>query len=199
MLKGRTRTLAVTGVTVVAAALALVALSTTGAPAASPAPAAAAPRVMHASATAAHPLGVVRIIHRGLVKDCVEIQAGNTDLQIWDQGASQPVELSQAPASCWNLHNKFTYDGYTGYEYQDLRGDCLWDDASVIFTAAGPCQLGNPGEEFFGIGYDSGVGWTFTDVYSYPLGYYMSALNEDGSPVYMESDVTGLVWHWNFP
>jgi len=191
MLKRRIRTLAVTGiagVTIVAAGL--LTLSTTSAPAASPAQ------------------GVLHVVHRGLVKDCVEIELGDTGLQIWDNGVGRPVTLEPGPASCWNLVNlTYVFFGgkrYTGYQYQDLRGDCLWDYAGTITTAAGRCQAGKNYQTFFGINYyhsgHNGPGWTFTDAYWGPTWYmaydYDAYAGEDVTMV--PSDYTDSHL-WNFP
>jgi hypothetical protein len=204
MLKRRIRTPAVTGITIVA--VALLTLSTAGASAAGPAPAAS--HVTDASATATHGQGVIHSIHRGLVKDCVEIELGNTGLEIWDDGAGQPVILEPAPASCWNLVNEFSVDFggtyYTGYEYQDLRGDCLWDDAGTISTAAGPCKDLANYESFFGINYyhsgHNGPGWTFTDSYWGPSWYmaYDYVPNPFQDVLMTPSDYTDSHL-WNFP
>jgi hypothetical protein len=174
MRKGRIHALAVIGVTIVAAAL--VALNTTGPSTVGSAPAAAAPHAMHVSATAAHAhaQGVLYSIHRGLVKDCVEIQIYDGieytgyNMQIRDEGAYNRTIMWQAPGSCWNLINEFgvDYNGtdYTGYEYQDLRGDCLWDDNGAIETSAVCTDLANY-ESFFGVHYYPGEGWTVADTY----------------------------------
>jgi hypothetical protein len=204
MVKRRIRAPAVTAVTIVAAAL--VALGTTGAAAASPAPAAA--HLMHASATDAHahPQGVLYSIHRGLVKDCVEIQLGSTDLQIWDNGAYSDVSLSGAPASCWNLINEFgvQYGGtvYTGYEYQDLRGDCLWDDGGYIETSPFCTDLANY-ESFFGVAYyhsgNDGPGWRFADAYWGPSRVMAVASSYGPLQMLPTGDLSGYVYQWNFP
>jgi hypothetical protein len=201
MLKRTVRTRTVTGITLVAAAL--VALSATGASASSAAPAASTSHAINASATNAHAhaQGVLYSIHRGLVKDCVEIQVGG--LQIWDEGAYNAVELSPAPASCWNLINEFGVDfggtTYIGYEYQDLRGDCLWDDGGLIRTSAVCTDLANY-ESFFGIHYYSGVGWTVTDAYWGPSHYLATdSPLVQGDYAYIAPSSSVDAHFWNFP
>jgi len=207
MLKRRIRTFAVTGITIVAAAL--ITLSTTGAPAVSPAPTGAASHATDASATAAHPQGVLHVIRRGLVKDCEEIQLGNTDLQIWDEGPYRPVELLPAPGSCWNLHNtSYAWFGgkrYKGFQYQDLRGDCLWDYAGTITTAPGACQSGKSYQTFFGLNYyhngHNSPGWIVTDAL-YGLSEHMDANYNPyvGEFVVMNPSNDNQDSHfWNFP
>jgi hypothetical protein len=181
-----------------------------GVPAASaPSPAPAAAHVMHAPAAPAPAHGVIHVISNGLAKDCVEIELGNTGLQIRDNGVGSPVTLESAPASCWNLHGPYyVYYGskrYTGYVYQDLRGDCLWDDDGTITTAAGPTCSGSKNYEvFFGINYyhsgHNGPGWTFTDAYWGPS-WYMST-DYDAYPsddVLMTPSSYTDSHFWNFP
>jgi hypothetical protein len=199
MLKRRIRTLAVAGITIAAAAL--VALSTVGASAASAAPVVAA----QAQDAAAAPMnGVVHIVKNGLVKDCVEIALSNSGFQIWDEGVNAHTRLMPAPASCWNLYNEFTVKygktTYTGYEYQDLRGHCLWQNDGYIETA-GACRRGNPSEEFFGLNYYHGQGWTVSDVTSGP-NYRMAGPEfESFVAMYPKSEVAPLflTQYWNFP
>jgi hypothetical protein len=179
-----------------------------GGTAASPAPVAAAPHVTAASVTGARPQGVVHIIHRGLVKDCVQIQVGDTIWQILDEGVGVPVMLSTKPASCWNLVNEFStvygYTVYTGYEYQDIRGHCLFDDGGYITTAAGPCQLANSREEFYGIHYyTSGhyaPGWTVGDL-NFGPGWCMATdyVVTGGQDVSMVPCSWTESFFWNFP
>lgn len=160
MLKRRIRILAVVGITIVAAIVSTT-LGATGARAASAAPALAA-------------------------SGCVEIELGNggdSTSQILDEGVHNDVTLAPAPASCWVRSTKpdrVEWYGvwYNAYEYQDVRGHCLWDDNGVLQTAAGPCKPGVRGEEFFGIryyhnGYDA-PGWALTDDYWGPR-YYIAA------------------------
>lgn len=204
-LKRKILTLAVTGIATAAAAL--VTLSATGALTASPAPAAAHVKDASAAPTPAH--GVIHVISNGLAKDCVEIEVGNTGLQIWDNGVGRAVTLQQAPASCWNLHGPYyVYYGrtrYTGYIYQDLRGDCLWDYAGTITTAAGPTCSGSKNYEvFFGINYyhsgHNGPGWRFTDAYwgpSWDMATSYDAL--PGDLVLMDPSNYNDSKLWNFP
>jgi hypothetical protein len=208
MLKRRIRAPAITAVAgITIAAAALVALSTAGAPALSAARAAHASHTINASATDAHAQGVIYSIHRGLVKDCVRIELGTTGLELWDNGAYSPVTLEPAPASCWNLINEFGVDfggtEYIGYEYQDLRGDCLWDDAGTIYTSPICTDLANY-ESFFGVHYyDSGAngpGWAFADAYWGPS-RIMAQLS--GGEAYMVP-TSQLAYEsnshlWNFP
>jgi hypothetical protein len=177
MLKRRIRTLAVTGITIVAA-IVFTTPSATGVLTASRAPAAGHVKGASAAPAPAPAHGVLHVISNGLAKDCVEIELGSTGWQIWDNGPYKAVSLVKAPGSCWNLHGPVYvwYAGssqlYVGYVYQDLRGDCLWDDGSFILTAPGPtCSESKNYEVFFGIHYYSALGWTFTDAYYGPSNY----------------------------
>jgi hypothetical protein len=206
MRKGRIHALAVIGVTIVAAAL--VALNTTGPSTAGSAPTAAASHAVQASADAEHREGVPYSIHRGLVKDCVRIELGDLGWNIWDNGADSKVTIVDGLGSCWNVVNSFgiKLDGhhYSGYEYQDLRGDCLYDNAGSIVTVTGPCFDLNSYESFFGIKYyanaPTGSGWTVSAVASGPNSYMAaSPFCDPGYYVDMEATTyPGCVW-WNFP
>lgn len=201
MLKRRIRILAVTGITIVAAAL--VTAGITGAPASSPAPAAA--HVSNAAA-AAPAQGAIHVIKRGLVKDCVEIQLSGTNLQISDRGPYNPVALEPiGQGSCWNLIGKYTKKiggtTYTGHAYRDLRGDCLWDYGGTMYTAPGPCMTYKSYQTFFGIEYHNSIGWTFGDFY-WGLGHDMTAFDiNPGDLVYMVpiGYNEGTDPYWNFP
>lgn len=202
MLKRRTRTLAATGITI--AAIVSASLGATGALTASPASAATA-HVTGASAAAA---------------GCVRIQLGNTTSQLWDDGPFNGVYLSPAPASCWHRSVrgypvKWYGVWYTAYEYQDIRGDCLWDSGGFLDTTTGPCTRGVRGEEFFGIryyhnGYDA-PGWALTDDYWGPDYYFAAAplppkvppkgytyvfIYKNGNP---GTPSKGGAPYWNFP
>jgi hypothetical protein len=180
----------------VPAALAVLVVSAV--PAASTAPAATAPHGRAVAATAPQAKDAVHIVQRGLVRDCVYISnyyAGG--LEIEGNGPNKAVSLNNPPASCFNLYNKFTWKGYTGYEYQDLSGHCLWSAAGVIEVGAA-CQANTPYEEFFGAKLYSGQGWLFSNVFT-GIGSYMSSKGCSlGSGVSMVSggDVCDL---WNFP
>jgi hypothetical protein len=149
----------------VPAALAAVALAV---PAASSAPPAAAPHVKAAAAAAGHANPLVHIVHRGLAKDCVYIQSGNTVEQIKGGGVNLPVALANPPGNCFNLLNKFTVGPfgtktYTGYGYQNGDGHCLWDNGGTIDVGAA-CKAGHPNEEFFGVTLLPDGDWTVAVV-----------------------------------
>jgi hypothetical protein len=178
--------------------------------ASAPSRATAAARLMHGTAADAHPQGVLYSIHRGVVKDCVEIQLGSSSLQIWDNGAYKVVELMLKPESCWNLINKASvrYGGtvYTTYEYQDLRGDCLWDDGGLILTS-NVCTPGANYESFFGVHYyrsgADGPGWMFTDACWGPS-RAMATPDGEGVEMVPTGDLGGSTgtfysYLWNFP
>ena len=206
MLKRRIRTLAVTGITIVAA-IVFTTLSATGALTASPAPAGAsaapAPGPAHA---------VMHVVSSGLAKDCEEIELGNTGLQLWDNGVGHQISLVKAPGSCWNLYGPVCVSGCDtstpqyGYLYKDLRGDCLWDDGTVITTAAGStCSTSKSYEVFYGVNYyhngHNSPGWLFTDAYFGPSSHMATGYDAVvGSVVYMSN--AGLSVNsnfWNFP
>jgi hypothetical protein len=177
MLRRKIRNLIVAAATIMAA-IVFTTLGATGAHAASAAPAAAA-------------------------SSCLEIQAGPSNLQIWDNGPGKLVTLVTRPGSCWHLVNPFSipHTNYHGYEYQDLRGHCLWDDDSLIGTT-GACQAGNPNESFYGINYYHGQGWTVTDK-TQGLNFHMAADGEGGpfagEIVYMSERPFAPWQFWNFP
>lgn len=141
--------------------------------------------------------GVVRIAHRGLVKDCVHIEDQDGPYNIQGQGVNNPVTLSAGSGSCFNLYNKFQVvfgtTVYTGYEYQDLSGHCLWDNGGTI-DVGGACRAGHPNEDFFGIEFVNGSGWEVGDVTRGP-GVYMTGA-PSGDHVIMSSS---FVTFWNFP
>jgi hypothetical protein len=138
----------------VPAALAAVVLAV---PAASSPPSVAAPHVKAAAAADGHVTAVVHIVHRGLVQDCVYIKNGFSGLDIQGDGVNHPVFLTTGTGNCFNLLNKFTVGpfgtkSYTGYEYQNGDGHCLWDDGGTIELGAA-CQANHPNEEFYGVTY----------------------------------------------
>jgi hypothetical protein len=151
--------------------------------------------------------GPVHIIHRGLVKDCVYIESFETNLEIKGNGVNKPTTLTPAPGNCFDLYNEFSYDGYTGYEYQNGDGHCLWDNGGTIDVGAA-CIAGHPKEEFYGISFTRGEGWTVGDVEEGPSVYLSVPLvaispSELACPVSGEavgmasgSDDCNL---WNFP
>ena len=129
---------------------------------------------------------------------CEYIQDQAGGLEIEGAGVNNPVTLNRAPASCFTLHYKFTVvygvTTYTGYEYQDLSGHCLWDNGGYVDVGAACGGLGHPNEEFFGVSYTSGCGWKVADVTEGP-GEIMAGSNAPGSHVIM----AGLGDCWNFP
>jgi hypothetical protein len=181
------------------AALAAVVAGT--APAANAAQAAAAPNARGAAASA--PQGKIHIIHRGLVHDCEYIELNVNGLEIKGNGVNNPVTISTPPGNCWNLYNEFTVvygtTVYTGYEYQNGEGHCLWDDGTVIDVGAA-CKAGHPNESFFGIVYIKGGGWVVGDVTEGP-DYYMAAVGCSTSAPYvtMQSQYVLACNIWNFP
>jgi len=125
-------------------------------PAASSPPSAAGPHVKAAAAAAGHVTAVVHIVQRGLVQDCVAIQNWNNGYSIAGNGVNNPVILTGG-GNCFNLLNKFTVGPfgtktYTGYEYQNGDGHCLFDNGGTI-DVGGACQANHPNEEFYGVSY----------------------------------------------
>jgi hypothetical protein len=167
------------------------------APAAS-SPSAATPHAKDAAATAPH-LGAVHIVHRGLARDCVYIQFGfQTDVYIKGGGVNKPVTLSNQP-NCFDLLNKFSVPfgttSYTGYEYQNGDGHCLWDNGGTIDVGAA-CKLGHPNEEFFGLDYAPDVGWQVSVVAADNPDIQMGSTNcQLGNPVVIPGNCGG----WEFP
>jgi hypothetical protein len=198
MLKSRLAVLSAAAITIGLATV-LTALGAASAPVATTG-AAASSHSAGAANTAGHtvPLlhvsGGVHIVNRGLVKDCVYFNTGPYDIQ--GRGVNQPVTLSPAPGSCFNLYNKFTVPYgttvYTGYEYQDLSGHCLWDNGGTIDVGAA-CKAGHPNEEFFGVKYGSTSYWEVGDI-TRGFGVYMAGGSSDH--IVMRS---GTVFLWKFP
>jgi hypothetical protein len=156
------------------------------------------------AATAPHVNGVVRIVHRGLVKDCEYIKNLDSGEEIEDYGAGEPTSTVKPPGSCFNLYNEFHYSTggktYTGYEYQDTSGHCLWDNNGQIYLTTA-CLAGHPREEFYGITYYSGVGWLFGDVEEGPTWEMEQAYcpTYSSGTVIMVKAGTGECIYWNFP
>ena len=122
-------------------------------------------------------------------------------LQIEGNGVNNPVYLTSPNGSCWNQVYPFTYPSggktYSGWEYQDLSGHCLWQDAGVI-EVGGACKAGHQNEEFFGYHLYPGQGWKVA-VVADGTGFFMgSAGCSVGSQVKMVQggDTCDL---WNFP
>lgn len=182
MLKRRIRNLAVSGITIVAA-ISFATLSATGARAASAAPTATA-------------------------STCVEIQIGNTGYQIWDNGPYKPVWLVKAPGSCWHhVYPSYAWWGgqeYTGWQYQDLRGDCLWDNGGIIYTTPA-CGGGKSYQTFYGLNYyhngHNSPGWIVTDGYFGPRDFMDTAYSPHTyANVFMSANNDTEDSHfWNFP
>ena len=107
---------------------------------------------------------------------------------------NEPVLLSST-GNCFEAINKFTYNGFTGYEYQNGVGHCLWDNIGAIYMGAA-CKAGHPNEEFYGVNYSSG-GWTVENVGDNTgavLDYYGCV----GPDLTMESNNVGTCYRWNF-
>jgi hypothetical protein len=184
-----------------AAAVVTVASATTAIAASSHSTAAAGPA--SSAAAASHTSGVVRVVRRGLVRDCVYIANWEGAFGIAGQGVNEPVDLA-APGNCFNLYDEFYYstDGhtYTGYEYQNGDGHCLWNDGGTIELGAA-CQGAHTNEMFFGISLDQGIGWLIGNVTS-GIGHYMAWPNCVGDGVVVRmvtSDEPANCPYWNFP
>jgi hypothetical protein len=170
---------------ILAVPAALAALVVGAVPAASTAPA----------ATAAHATGVVEI-HPGLVKDCEYISnTGVGGAEIVGHGPGNPVSLTYTGASCFNLMHSFTWEGYSGWQYQDLSGHCLYQNRGVIEVGGG-CSASDTSEDFFGVKYYNDVGWLVSNVAT-GTGSYMY------SPSCLTAVDMGLgtqdCEYWNFP
>jgi hypothetical protein len=205
MLKRRLLTLSASAITA-GLVVALTALPAASAPAA-PAAAATAAR----AAAAAQGRGVVHIVHRGLVRDCEDItnwaaSINSTEtVAIAGQGVDFPVDLAD-PGNCFNLYNEFYYSykgkTYTGYEYQNGDGHCLFNDGGTL-EVGGACQPTDDEEQFFGIAYYSGTGWQWgvtADTTSYLVNAYEAGGGCGlGTPVHMTQVSVAFCSLWNFP
>lgn len=171
------------------------------------APAAAAANTAGRAAVAPPGQGVVHIVRRGLVQDCEDITnwaASKTDKEtvaIAGQGVDYAVDLAD-PGNCFNLYNEFYYSykgkTYTGYEYQNGDGHCLFNDGGTL-EVGGACQATDDEEQFFGIAYYSGVGWQF-GVTADATNYLVNANDCNlGSQVQMAQASVASCSLWNFP
>jgi len=117
-------------------------------------------------------------------------------LQIEGNGVNEPVTLVDH-GSCFTLTHQFTWHGYTGWEYQDLSGHCLWQDNGIIEVGAA-CQANHPNEQFFGYKLYSGQGWKVAVVADGTGSFMGSGGCSLGQRVNMVpgGDVCDL---WNFP
>jgi hypothetical protein len=139
----------------ITSAVGLTSLYATGASAATSHSTAA--RTVHGrAATAPHAKGVLRLIHRGLVKDCEYIENYDLGTEIEGNGVDKTVSLTSPPGNCFDLYNSESYKvngvTYTGYEYQNGDGHCLWLNTSSLHLELGvACQPGDGDELFFGV------------------------------------------------
>ena len=206
MLKRRVLSLSATAIT------AGLVTALTALPAASASAAAATAATTAGRAAAGPPgRGVVHIIRRGLVQDCEDITnwdasitAGET-VAIAGQGVDFPVDLAH-PGNCFNLYNEFYYSykgkTYTGYEYQNGDGHCLFNDGGIL-EVGGACQATDDEEQFFGIAYYSGTGWQW-GVTADNISYLVNAYEAGGgcglgNPVEMTQASVAFCSLWNFP
>jgi hypothetical protein len=196
---------------VAASAIVLTALSTIGAPATTTPGFShrviAAENAGHAT-TAPHSRGVVHLVRRGLAKDCVNIQLLDNINYISGNGVNNPVRM-EFTGNCFNLYNEFSVPygtkAYTGYEYQNGDGHCLWDDGGTIELGAA-CKANHPNEEFFANTWNPGLGWTVSDVTEGP-GQVMDVVSNCSSVINGEvgmvpaNNSTGCLGYiyWNFP
>ena len=170
-------------------------------------PAAAAPNAAGRAAATPQSRGVVHIVHRGLVQDCEDItnwaatKSSKETAAIAGQGVDYPVDLTD-PGNCFNLYNEFYYSykgkTYTGYEYQNGDGHCLFNDGGTL-EVGGACQPTDDEEQFFGIAYYSGTGWQW-GVTADTTSYLVNANGcEPGSQVQMAQASVASCSLWNFP
>jgi hypothetical protein len=157
-------------------------------------------------ATAPHVRGVVHVVRRGLVKDCEYITTYLDDgIDIGGNGVNKPVTL-QYETNCFNLYNEFYYSTggqtWTGYEYQNGDGHCLWNDGGTLELGAA-CQAAHPNEEFFGEDYDNTVGgWLFSNVTDGPDSFVTTTSKAScdlGANVYVGIPGAYSCYNWNFP
>lgn len=157
--------------------------------------------------------GVVRIVHRGLVRDCVNITSSPAEgLAIAGNGVNKPATL-KITGNCFNLYNEFHYSEngltYTGYEYQNGEGHCLWmNQTSYVLELGVACNATDPAEQFFGYQYVGGLGWLWGNVAaantgliyyvdSPPIGNSVGCTN--GAEVQLVSSAYAVCDYWNFP
>ena len=142
--------------------------------------------------------------------DCVYITDypaslyAGTEVGIAGNGVNKAVTLADSLGNCFTLHYPYTVkysdgDTYTAYEYQNGDGHCLWDNGGTIEVGAA-CQAAHPREEFYGIKFTTGDGWTFGDVAEGPGANMAAAYScSPGYDVFMEPAGAQDCDYWNFP
>ena len=167
-----------------------------------------------ATATTPHVKDVVHLIHRGLVHDCEYIRndlAGKIDIA--GGGVNTPVKLVSPPGNCWNLYNEFYYSNnghtYTGYEYQNGDGHCLWDNFNTTtnmgtIDVGAPCKALKTTEEFFAVSYGADLGWLWSVISAWPGpnggDFYVDAPGcSVNTQVVMDPVGDSSCQYWNFP
>jgi hypothetical protein len=154
--------------------------------------------------------GKIHIVRRGLVRDCEDIVNlfateavnGADIIAIAGNGVNEPVTL-KLTGNCFNLYNEFTTvygtTVYTGYEYQNGEGHCLWADGATVELGAA-CKAGHPNESFFGVKYNTSAGgWEVADVTEGPNYWMDSSGCADGFDVQMVYYTSAYCAIWNFP
>ena len=139
--------------------------------------------------------------------DCVYITDypaslyAGTEVGIAGNGVNEPVTLADSLGNCFTLHYPYTVkysdgDTYTAYEYQNGDGHCLWDNNGTL-DVGGACVSGHPNEEFYGVHYYSGLGWSVGNVTA-GEGYFINAsyCDSGANVVIADNASCGL---WNFP
>jgi hypothetical protein len=161
---------------------------------AAPAASSAAPVAAHAKTVAA---------------DCETITnalSSPANLSIAGGGVNHPVSLT-SPGNCFSLpfHSSYKdpYNGetYTEYEYQNGDGHCLFDNGGTIDVGAA-CEANHPNEEFYGLSYDPGVGWLWSNVGADGVYGYQTVVASQGcgpGNVTMQIPTRADCQYWNFP
>jgi hypothetical protein len=185
----------------ITSAVALTSLYPAGASAAASHPAAA--NTPGRAATVPHTKGVLRLVHRGFVKDCEYIENYDLGTEIKGNGVNATVSLTKPPGNCFDLYNEYSYKAngvtYTGYEYQNGDGHCLWVNTSSLHLELGvACKAGDVDELFFGVpGSDSEYGGWEVFAAAEPFDYMYCGPGNEVSMAPVDDILT--CDFWNFP
>jgi len=119
--------------------------------------------VVSPSASAATAVAQPAVARSSVAEFCYTItNYSSGELSIVGNGVNNPVTLGEI-GNCFDQINGFTYQGYTGYEYQNQSGHCLWNNGGTLEMGAA-CTAGRANEEFFETLYTTDEGWFIGNV-----------------------------------
>lgn len=118
------------------------------------------------------------------------ITSWNVGQSITGDGVNVPVFLGAG--NCFQPLNHFTYQGFSGYQYQNGDGHCLWLNGITV-ELGGACVAGHANEEFYGIAFVNGEGWTIANV-GHQGGLMRPSACSDGSEVQILNSSSCVEW-----